>query len=80
MKNSKLMCALACGVGLTLLAACSSDSKKSSASPGAVSDKSCCTDKSSGQCTDKAAAPAGGSMGTVSEKSGCCSGDAHKTN
>lgn len=79
MKTVKLMCVLACCAGVTLMVACSSskDTKKSG-SPGAVSDKACCTDKSGGACTDKAKDTNGGSMGAVGQKSSCCSGDAAK--
>ena len=79
MKMTKSMCVLACCAGVSLMAVgCHNDSKKTG-SAVAVSDKACCTDKGGKECTDKAA-PAKGSMGAVSEKSGCCSGEAKKTN
>ena len=80
MKTVKLMCVLACCAGVSLMgAACSKDTKKSG-SPGAVSDKACCTEKGGKECTDKAATTKSGSMGAVGTKSGCCSGEAKKTN
>jgi hypothetical protein len=78
MKMVKLMCVLACCAGLTLMTGgCKSEPKKAG-SPGAVSDKACCTEKSGKECTDKSADK--GSMGAVGQKSGCCSGEAKKTN
>jgi hypothetical protein len=82
MKMMKVMSVLACCAGLSLAAVgCHKDEKKASA--GAVSDKACCTDKSSTDCKDKAATTTTttkGNMGTVSDKkSGCCSGES-KTN
>ena len=79
MKTVKLMCVLACCAALSLMVACSnSKDTKKSGSPGAVSDKACCTEKGGKECTDKSADK--GSMGAVGQKSSCCSGEAKKTN
>jgi hypothetical protein len=80
MKMVKAMCVLACCAGVTLMAAgCKTETKKAG-SPGAVSDKACCTEKGGKECTDKAKDSKSGSMGAVGAKSSCCSGEAKKTN
>src|SRR5262245_52915422 len=64
--NLVAVCALVAVVG------CKSDEANSTASPGAVGEKSCCTEKSDAACCkDKAATTEAASPGAVGEKKSC---------